>query len=179
VISLARTTDAARIREIYAPFCEGTTISFETEAPTVEEISFRIEKVLSRYPWLVWEVGDEVAGYAYASQHRERSAYRWSVDVAIYLDPRFRGQGGGRALYEELFRRLREQGYFSAFAGIALPNDASIGLHRAVGFTLVGTYHEVGHKFGQWLDVEWYELALQPKPDNPAEPLPPIQAGLP
>lgn len=173
MIRLATTTDAARILEIYAPFCEETTISFETQAPTVEEMASRIEKVLTRYPWLVWEVAGQVAGYAYASQHRERSAYRWAVDVAIYLDPRFRGQGGGRALYEELFRRLRKQGYFSAFAGIALPNEASIGLHRAVGFTSVGIYHEAGFKFGRWIDVEWYELALQPRPGNPSEPAPP------
>jgi len=162
--------DSRRICEIYAPFCEETVVSFESRAPSVEEMAGRIEKIAGHYPWLIWEVDGEVAGYAYAGQHREREGYRWSVDVTIYLDERFRGRGGGRALYAELFRRLREQGFYSAYAGITLPNDASVGLHRTVGFREVGVYHQVGHKLGEWRDVAWYELELQPKPSVPPEP---------
>lgn len=167
MIRPVRLEDAARIATIYAPFCEETTVSFETLAPTPEEIARRIERVTARYPWLVWTPDGEVTGYAYASPHRERAAYQWSVDVAIYLDAAHRGRGGGRLLYTELFRQLRERGYYSAYAGIALPNQASIGLHEAMGFTLVGVYHKVGYKMGAWHDVAWYELELQNKGGEP------------
>jgi L-amino acid N-acyltransferase YncA len=147
-------------------------ISFEEIVPSVEETRARIEATLLRWPWLVYEDGGEVLGYAYASKHRERAAYRWSVDVSVYVRENARGRGIGRSLYLALFRILREQGFHHAFAGIALPNVASIALHRSVGFAPVGVYREVGFKFGAWHDVAWMECAIQPPGTPPREPTP-------
>jgi L-amino acid N-acyltransferase YncA len=147
-------------------------ISFEEVVPSVEETRARIETTLLRWPWLVFEEAGDVLGFAYASKHRERSAYRWSVDVSAYVGVRSRGRGIGRSLYLALFRVLREQGFHHAFAGITLPNDASIALHRAVGFGPVGIYREVGFKFGAWRDVSWWECAIAPPGTPPREPVP-------
>src|SRR5687768_4775135 len=147
--------DAAAIAAIYAPYCTSTPISFEVEAPSADEMCSRIEKVLPLYPWLVCECDDGLAGYAYAGRHNERAAYRWSVNVAIYLSARHHRRGIGRALYSALFSLLVEQGFYTAFAGITLPNEASVGLHRAMGFENVGIYHAAGYKRGAWHDVIW------------------------
>jgi L-amino acid N-acyltransferase YncA len=166
VIRLATVADAAAIQRIYAPIVRDTVISFELEPPTVEEIGRRIEKTLPDFPWLVDERGGEVAGYAYASRHRERPAYQWSVDVSCYVDERFRGNGVGRGLYVALLGVLRRQGFQSALAGIALPNAASVALHEAVGFESVGIYRNVGFKLGRWRDTGWWQCNLgEPVPD--------------
>jgi L-amino acid N-acyltransferase YncA len=171
-IRMAFATDAPQIAAIYAPFCTHTPISFEFVAPTPEEMEQRILKITERLPWLVLEQEGEVAGYVYASPHRERAAYQWSVDVAAYVSSSFHRQGVGRALYTALFHLLIQQGYFTAYAGITLPNPASVGLHEAMGFQLVGVYREVGYKMGEWHDVAWYQLPLQPKCAEPQPPRP-------
>jgi L-amino acid N-acyltransferase YncA len=120
----------------------------------------------------VLEEDGEVAGYAYASQHNSRAAYRWAVDVAVYVDPSRRRRGAGRRLYGALLEELRERGYRIACAGITLPNDASVGLHEALGFEPVGIYRRVGWKAGAWHDVGWWQLELTPAGvDPPAEPV--------
>jgi phosphinothricin acetyltransferase len=169
-IRLASEADSAPIAAIYAPFCEATPVSFEETAPTAAEMAGRIRKVLQQYPWLVLDDGGGVAGYAYASKHRERPAYRWSVDVSVYVDPAYRRRGVGRALYSALFALLRFQGYFKAYAGVTLPNAGSVGLHTAVGFAQVGVYRGVGFKYGSWHDVAWYQLSLQPERPAPEKP---------
>jgi phosphinothricin acetyltransferase len=151
--------DAAACAAIYAPFVEGSWISFELEPPDGAEMARRIASYSASHAWLVAEVCGVVAGYAYGSPHRERAAYASSCDVAVYVDPDHARQGIGRALYGELLPLLAEK-YHAAFAGIALPNDASIGLHRAMGFTPVGVYHEVGWKMGGWRDVGWWQRRL-------------------
>jgi L-amino acid N-acyltransferase YncA len=171
---LATPDDAAAIRAIYAPYCS-TPISFEFQPPTVEDMRQRITKILANYPWLVSESGDEIAGYVYACAHRERAAYRWSVDTAVYVRPQGQRRGLGRALYASLFRLLALQGYINAYAGITLPNPASIGLHEAVGFEPVGVYRQVGYKCNAWHDVAWYQLLLQPRPLEPEPPKTPVQ----
>jgi len=171
-IRLISEQDAASVAEIYAPFCESSVISFEYAAPSTEEIVSRIRSVTAQYPWLVLDDDGVVAGYAYVSRHRDRAAYGWSVDAAAYVSPAHRRRGVGRALYTTLFQALRLQGYFKAYAGITLPNAASIGLHEAVGFTSVGVYRGVGYKHGAWHAVAWYELALQPERPNPDPPVP-------
>jgi L-amino acid N-acyltransferase YncA len=115
-----------------------------------------------------------VAGYAYATSHRSRSGYRWAVDVSAYVREDLRGRGIGLALYRELLATLERQRFRRAFAGIALPNDASIALHRAVGFEPVGTYRRVGWKLGAWHDVAWFGRALGNDGDKgvPPEPIP-------
>jgi phosphinothricin acetyltransferase len=171
-IRLATEDDADPIRRIYAPFCAGDShVSFEVEPPTSEEIARRIAKILKGYPWLVAEEAGEVLGYAYAGPHRDRAAYVWSVDVAVYIDPARRGSGVGRALYTSLFAALPLQGFVNAYAGVALPNPASVGLHRAVGFEPVGTYRGVGYKAGEWRDVAWFERLLREPPDRPEPPI--------
>lgn len=170
LIRLAIPADAEQVAAIYAPFCRDTAVSFEEIAPSPEEMARRIGDITERYPWLVLDDAEKIAGYVYASQHRSRAAYRWSVDVTAYVAPGYRRRGVGRALYASLFQLLALQGYFRAYAGVALPNPASIALHEALGFQTVGTYRRVGYKLGAWHDVRWLELALQPERPNPPEP---------
>ena len=170
-IRLAGDGDAAAIAAIYRPIVETTSISFETEAPDAAEMRRRIAETLPSYPWLVCDIDGGVAGYAYATTHRVRAAYRWSVDTSVYIDGSRRRLGIGRGLYESLFAILAAQGYANAFAGIALPNPGSVGLHEAVGFEPLGVYRRVGFKFGEWRDVGWWQLALSAQAASPAEPL--------
>lgn len=166
--------DAAACAAIYAPFVTDSVISFENEPPGEAEMSARIEALGGRYPWLVAESRGRVLGYAYASPHRERSAYRWAADVAIYVAPEHQGRGIGRALYEALFELVGAQGVRMACAGITLPNEASVALHVKVGFQLVGTYRRIGWKLGGWHDVAWYQRPLEaPAGDPPSELGPP------
>lgn len=174
MIRLARAEDAPQIADIYGPFCTESCVSFETEAPGAEEMAARVERVNRRHAWLVDDAGGAVRGYAYASPHRERAAYRWAVEVTVYVGEGHRGAGVGRTLYAELFRRLRAQGIFKAYAGILVPNPASQAFHESLGFTLVGIYRKIGYKLGAWRDVGWWQLALQPEIDSPAEPRPPV-----
>jgi phosphinothricin acetyltransferase len=169
-IRLAGESDAAAIADIYAPYCESTPVSFETSAPSPEEFAARIQNITAHWPWLVLEDNGLVAGYAYAGRHRERAAYRWAVDTAVYVHEQYHRRGVGRALYATLFSVLREQGYFKACAGITIPNAASVALHEAVGFTLVGVYRGIGFKHGSWHDVAWYEAEVQPETSNPPAP---------
>ena len=171
MIRPATPADAREVAAIYAPIVEHTFISFEAEAPSAGEMARRIEATLPTHPWLVLEDEAGVAGYAYASAHQPRAAYAWSVNVSVYLAERARGRGAGRSLYTELFAILRRQGFHMAFAGVALPNAASVALHEAMGFTPIGVYPEVGHKLGAWRDVGWWRLQLQPL-DDPAPPIP-------
>jgi len=166
------TVDAARVAEIYRPYVEETIISFEEVAPTADQLAERIRSTLAWTPWLVAEEGDRVVGYAYASRHRERAGYRWSVDISVYLEPAAQGRGIGRALYAELIEILRRQRFVNVYAGITLPNDASVGLHRAIGMEHIGTYERVGYKFGQWLPVAWYGMRINEPASPPVEPTP-------
>jgi len=152
--------DAAACARIYAPFVARSWVSFELDPPDAAEIARRLAAYGGSHGWLVAELDGVVAGYAYGAPHRDRAAYASSCDVAVYVDPAHSRQGLGRALYAELLPRLAGKGYHAAFAGIALPNDASIGLHEAVGFTPVGIYREVGWKLGGWRDVGWWQRLL-------------------
>jgi L-amino acid N-acyltransferase YncA len=169
-IRLATNADAESIAAIYGHYVTDTAISFEYVPPTAEQMAQRLANVLSKHPWLVYERAGEVLGYAYASQHQERAAYQWSVNVSVYLQHGLARQGIGRGLYVSLLGLLRLQGFYKAFAGLTLPNPASEGLHRALGFSSVGVYHDAGYKFGQWHDVLYLELLLQPLPANPIAP---------
>ena len=161
--------DAEGLSRVYAPHVTDSVASFETAAPDAEEMRRRM-LAAPRLPWLVAVRARGVVGYCYASAHRTRAAYRWSVDCSVYLEADEQGRGTGRALYEELLPLLRELGYVTACAGIALPNPASVALHERLGFTPVGVYRAVGFKDGAWRDVGWWQLALREPPDDPAEP---------
>jgi L-amino acid N-acyltransferase YncA len=172
--------DAAACAAIYAPSVEDSVTSFEERAPAAAEMATRIARYSATHPWLVAEDGGGVVGYAYACPFQERPAYRWSASVSVYIAASRLGQGHGRALYEELFARLRRQGFRNACAGITLPNAASVGLHESLGFEPVGVNREVGWKHGAWRDVGWWQLQLSPAPaGGPPEPLPPEPAAPP
>lgn len=165
----AQARDAAALAEIYAPSVLHRPTSFELRAPDAAEMAARLAKVTAMWPWLVAEEGGEVLGYCYAGAFAEREAYRWSVTVSAYVRDGMHRRGIGRQLYTVLFDLLRRQGAVSAFAGITLPNEASVGLHRAMGFEPVGVYPRVGFKLGRWHDVGWYGLALR-VPAGEAQP---------
>jgi phosphinothricin acetyltransferase len=172
--------DAAACAAIYAPSVEGSPTSFEEVAPSAAELGERIERVAATHPWLVAESGGEVVGYAYACPHAQRPAYRWAADVSIYVAAGRQGEGTGRALYTELFERLRRQGLRTAVAGITLPNSASVALHESLGFVRVGVLERIGWKDGAWRDVGWWQLELAPGgPEKPPEPLPPEPSAAP
>jgi phosphinothricin acetyltransferase len=171
MVRAATTADAEAIAAIYAPMVEHSVVSFEETPPDAVELERRM-RARPRLPWLVAQTADRVVAYAYAAQHRRRPAYRWSADSSVYVDPRHHGRGVGRLLYERLIAEMTALGYVSLFAGIALPNDASVGLHEAVGFRPVGVHRNVGFKHGRWHDVGWWQRVLVDPPASPADPLP-------
>ena len=165
--------DAAAIAAIYAPSVQAGVASFEATPPDAAQMRARIEAGERKHPWLVAERDAAVAGYAYGATHRTRAAYRWTVEVTVYTDAAHRRRGVGRELYEALLPLLARQRFHLAVAGITLPNDASVALHEAVGFEPVGVYREIGHKFGAWHDVGWWQLRLRAAGETPEEPLGP------
>ena len=171
-IRIATPEDAAAIAAIYAPIVLDTAITFDETPPSAADMAGRIATTLDTYPWLVAETNGAVAGYAYASIHNKRAAYRWSCDITVYIDAAHRRTGAGRQLYGHLFATLIRLGYVTAYAGITLPNAASIGLHEQLGFEYIGTYRTVGFKHGRWHDVGWWGKALQTPQTPPPEPLP-------
>lgn len=168
-IRLATEADAPAIAAIYRPIVVETVISFEAEPPDATEIWRRMSAGMPMFPWLVAVEGAEVVGYAYGSAHRAREAYRWSVDVSVYVGAAHRRRGVARGLYGALLDVLERQGYHAAHAGITLPNDASRGFHEAMGFRPVGVYPAVGWKHGRWHDVGWWQLRLRDGPAAPGE----------
>jgi L-amino acid N-acyltransferase YncA len=162
--------DAAACAAIYAPYVTETAISFESEPPSTGEMAQRIATATRTHAWLVLEDEGRVVGYAYGGKFAPRAAYRWACEVSVYLEPGRRRTGGGRRLYEALLERLTERGYRMAIAGMTLPNPASEGLHRAMGFEPVGTYRRIGYKDGAWHDVAWTQRELIGGDEAPAEP---------
>jgi L-amino acid N-acyltransferase YncA len=162
--------DAGACAAIYDPYVTGTAITFESEPPPPAEMAQRIAAALRTHAWVVLEDDGGVVGYAYGGPYKSRPAYRWSCEVSVYVEAGRRRTGGGRALYDALFTRLAERGFRTAVAGMTLPNDASVGLHRAMGFEPVGTYRRIGWKHGAWHDVAWAQRAITAGQDPPAEP---------
>jgi L-amino acid N-acyltransferase YncA len=166
--------DAAACAAIYAPYVDGQGTSFEERVPAAADFADRIARVSRNLPWLVAERDGTVAGFAYATSHRERPAYRWAAETSIYLHRDHQGQGVGKELYKALMGLIRRQGLHVALAGITLPNAASVRLHESLGFEQIGVYRRIGFKAGAWRDVGWWQLLLSPQIDgSPAEPLGP------
>ena len=177
LIRLANQADAGAVHEIYAPVVERTAISFEHAAPTVAEMARRIAAHGETHPWLVAEDSGTLIGYAYAGAYATRAAYAWTVETSIYVAAAARRHGAGRALYTTLFDVLGAQGYHRAVAGITLPNPASVGLHEAMGFELVGVFRAVGWKLGAWHDVGRWQRDLPARCERGGTPEPPRRLG--
>jgi phosphinothricin acetyltransferase len=169
VIRPAAVADAEQIRAIYAPFVENTAVSFEVEVPPVEAYTDALSR--GGYPWLVADRDGEVLGYAKGSPFKDRAAYQWSVEIAVYIGPSARRSGVGTALVTALMDELRERGFVGVFAGTTLPNPGSIALFESLGFRHCGTYEKVGFKLGAWHDVGWWQRSLvDPHPPDPPPP---------
>ena len=164
--------DAEAVAAIYRPAVLGSIASFEEVPPDAREMAARMRAVLERTPWLVAETSRGVIGYAYAARHRERPGYRWSVDISVYVADGQQGRGVGRRLYDELLALLGRQRFVNVYAGVALPNPASIALHERIGMRRIGVYERVGFKFGAWHDVAWYGMRLAEPGVPPEEPIP-------
>jgi phosphinothricin acetyltransferase len=184
LIRHATPEDAGGCLAVYAPFANETAVSFEQEAPSLDEYAQRILRVNRTHAFLVADQDDSIAGFAYAGVHRERMSYRWTCEVSVYLGPEHRGRGLGRRLYETLFALLEEQGYRMLLAGITMPNSASLRLHTSLGFEEVGVYRRIGWKAGDWRDVMWlarrigpetHESELPPPPGPPARLAQPVE----
>lgn len=162
--------DAAAMAAIYAPYVRETTISFELDPPDAAEFVLRMGRSMPTHPWLVAVDGAQVIGYAYATRHRERAAYRWTAETSVYVQRSGHRRGVGRALYATLLERLAALNFRTALAGITLPNPQSVGFHESMGFRQVARYPRVGWKFGAWRDTGWWALELAPGADGaPAE----------
>jgi L-amino acid N-acyltransferase YncA len=159
-IRLAALADAAAIAAIYNHYVQTTTITFEEQAVHIDEMARRIENVGATLPWYVFERDGAVIAYAYATPWRVRSAYRFSVESSVYVSPGVPRQGIGSQLYKVLIEDLRARGMQVVLGGIAQPNTASVRLHESLGFEKVAHFKRVGRKFGQWVDVGYWELQL-------------------
>lgn len=171
-IRFATPADAPSILAIYGPYVMNSAITFEYEVPTVAEFAGRIQTIQQQLPYLVAESDGQLLGYAYASKHRDRTAYQWSVETSVYIHPDGHRQGIARQLYTTLLALLRRQGYYNAYAGITLPNQKSEAFHQSMGFELIGIYTNIGYKMGAWHSVAWFQLVLQPYQANPTVPIP-------
>lgn len=167
---LAQQKDVPSIHAIYAPFVEETHVSFEYEVPSEEEIWGRVQKTLQHYPWIVALDQDQVLGYAYAGSFRYRTAYSWSTESSIYLSPQARGKGLGKILYQRLLDVLKLQGFQTVYAGISLPNPISQQFHKSMGFRHLQLFPRIGFKFGKWHGVDFWELVIDLKSDEPTLP---------
>lgn len=166
-----RSADTESILAIYGPVVAESSATFETEVPALNDFTERLARIAGRFPfWVAVDADGSVLGYAYGTTHRERIAYQWAVETSVYVAPRAHRQGVGRALYSALLPSLAERGFVWAYGVITLPNDASVALHAACGYTSFATYSAAGQKFGQWCDVHWMRYALNEARPGMAEP---------
>lgn len=172
IIRLATPGNAKAILDIYAPYIKNTSLTFETEVPSVPAFADRIRSYLENWPWLVCEIDGIIAGYAYAARYRERVAYQWCTESSVYIHDNFLKQGVGFALYTALFEILKKQRYNTVYAVINLPNDRSVAFHEKMGFEYFATYKNVGYKLGKWKNVGWWQLIINDYGDDPLPPIP-------
>lgn len=171
-IQLASISDAEEMLAIYRPYVTDTLVSSEYEPPALEIFQERIRTYTVELPWLVCRVNGKAAGYAYASPHRTRAGYQWSVETSIYVASEFHRCGIAGALYRALFSILEAQGYYNIFVGITSPNTRSIQFHEAMGFIRSGVYQKSMYKFGAWHDVFWMAKSLRPHETEPVPTVP-------
>jgi L-amino acid N-acyltransferase YncA len=171
VLRLATPADAKGILNIYAPYIKTTSFTFETEVPSVEEFAERIKTYLINWPWLVCEIDGVIAGYAYSTRHRERTAYQWCTESSVYIHDDFQQKGFALSLYTALLEILKKQGFRNVYAVINLPNEKSVAFHESCGFKYFATYEKVGYKLGKWKNVGWWRLSINDYDDEPAAPV--------
>lgn len=159
-ISIINEDDIAGVLDIYTPYIVNTAVTFEYEVPEIETFKKRIKNYTSQYPWLVMKDGNNIAGYAYASPYRERSAYQWVAECSIYINNQYKKKGVGTQLYTALLELLKAQGIHRLYALITIPNDASVLFHEKIGFKYFATFKNVGYKNSKWHDVGWWEITL-------------------
>lgn len=160
VLRPAKAADAEGILKIYAPYVTDTAVSFEYDVPAPDEFAGRIETISERYPYLVCELEGETVGFAYASAHRERSAYMWNAELSVYIDKSHCRLGIGHSFYSALIEILKLQNIQTVYGGVAVPNENSEWLHKSLGFEAAGVYRKTGFKLGRWHDVVWYEKQI-------------------
>lgn len=162
LIRPATQADAQAIADIYNPYIRDTTITFEYDPVSAEDIAARIAKIQKTFDWLVLEDdAGKLLGYAYYGKFRERKAYDGTVETSIYFDADATGKGYGRVLYTALIEAIRARGFREVIGCLALPNDASVVLHEKMGFAKVGHFPGTGYKFGRYVDVGFWQLSLQ------------------
>jgi L-amino acid N-acyltransferase YncA len=160
MIRYVKTDDAAEICKIYNHYVLGTTITFEEQPVSIDEMGQRIDETVQSLPWLVWEQDKSLKGFCYASKWKGRCAYRHSVESTVYLRADSMGKGIGSQLYRALLDELRRKKFHTVIGGIALPNDASVAPHEKFEFEKVAQFREVGNKFDRWTDVGYWQLLL-------------------
>ena len=160
-IRRAKQEDAEAILAVYAPYVEETTITFETQVPSLEDFQNRMTAIMEKFPYLVAEADGQILGYAYAHTYYARDAYDWTLELSIYVDRHGRQAGIGKALYDVLEEKLSKQNVVNLLACISLPNEASIRFHQKRGFEQIGHFKKVGFKFGQWRDTVWMQKLLK------------------
>lgn len=170
-IRLATLEDAADLLEIYRPFIQNTSITFEYAVPTLEEFTKRIQNIIDFYPWLVYEEEGKILGYAYATPYGVREAYKWSATLSIYLMPEAEGKGVAQYLYNTLLKLLKEQGIYKAYAIVTLPNLKSEKFHLKMGFEKVGIFENIGYKLGEWKNVCYLHYTLKACEGEPQSPI--------
>ncbi len=170
-IRIAKPQDAASILEIYAPYILNTSFTFETELPAPDSFAQRIITYTETWPWLICEIDGTIAGYAYATRHRERLAYQWCVESSVYIHDNFMGTGMAPLLYNALFKLLKHQGFVNVYAGITLPNDRSVAFHKGYGFSWLTDYNNIGYKMGKWNTVSWWQKQINEYLPEPSAPI--------
>ncbi len=168
---LAVPEDAEQLLGIYARYVRETAVTFEYDVPSVGDFESRIREINSRFPWIVCELDNRIVGYAYASEYRERAAFKWSCELSVYVADAFHGRGIGKTLYLALLDILRLLGYRTALACVTYPNSTSDTFHKSLGFELVGIFPCVGYKMGSWCGVSWYQLVLMECVASPEAPI--------
>ncbi len=171
IIRVATPGDAEAILKIYARYIVHSSITFEQDVPALTEFENRIAEYLRSWPWLVCEIDGKLAGYAYASQYRERVCYQWSVECSVYINDDHQKNGIAAILYEALMNILKRQGFVNVYAVINLPNPKSVSFHERFGFTWFATYDHVGYKLGEWKNVGWWQLQLNTLKNDPPPPV--------
>ncbi|MFZ2967027.1 MAG: N-acetyltransferase family protein [Leuconostoc falkenbergense] len=159
-IRTATEEDANQLIDIYRPYIENNTTSFEYKVPSLDEFKQRISDIAIKYPYIVMVDGTKILGYAYAHEYKERDAYQWTVEVSIYLPKNAQGKGIGSKLYNSLEEYLRRQHVVNIMACITGSNKISIAFHEHLGYETVGIFKKVGFKNNQWLDICWLEKQI-------------------